>query len=89
MIADWVDKEKGLAFVQFLKADDVEAEVLSGQRNLRAAAKAISCHGPKEVVITHAKGVLVYAEGKFFSAPFHPKSLRGGRAEVILAFQSI
>jgi sugar/nucleoside kinase (ribokinase family) len=44
---------------------------------LRAAARALAALGPKEILITHKKGVLVYAEGKFHTGDFTPRKMMG------------
>jgi len=84
---DWARKKEGLAYVNFLKADSVEAEVLTGEKDLKSAAEKLSAYGPKEVVLTHAAGVLVYADGKYYEAPFKPRALRGrtGRGDTCFA----
>ncbi|MDI6772918.1 MAG: PfkB family carbohydrate kinase, partial [bacterium] len=84
---DWPGKASDLADVAFLKADDAEAEVLTGQANLRKAAEALSALGPREVVLTHAGGILVRAEGRFVEAAFTPRVVRGrtGRGDTCFA----
>jgi len=84
---DWPKKEEGLSYVNFLKVDSAEAEVLTGKRDLREAARELSAYGPKEVVLTHAKGVLVYAGGRYYEAPFRPRRLEGrtGRGDTCFA----
>ena len=74
---DWPEKADGLQFVHYLKADDTEAEVLTGLTDLRAAARALAALGPKEVLLTHKNGVLVYAEGEFHTGDFTPNKLVG------------
>jgi len=84
---DWPTKAADLAGVTFLKADDAEAEALVGTADLRAAAQALAVLGPQEVVLTHARGVLVFAGGRDFEAPFAPRSVRGrtGRGDTCFA----
>jgi sugar/nucleoside kinase (ribokinase family) len=74
---DWPEKADGLQYVHYLKTDDTEAEVLTGLTDLRAAARALAALGPKEILITHKKGVLVYAEGKFHTGDFTPRKMMG------------
>lgn len=74
---DWPDKATGLRNVHYLKVDDTEAEVLTGLTDLRAAARALADLGPKEIVLTHKKGVLVYADGSFHEGAFTPKQVLG------------
>jgi len=72
---EWADE--ALPLVQFLKVDDKEARALTGESSLHKAAEILSHRGPREVVLTHRDGVLVWSEGKFFEAPFKPSSLAG------------
>jgi sugar/nucleoside kinase (ribokinase family) len=84
---DWPEGTQALKLVDILKADSVEAEVLTGRSDLREAAKVLAEFGPNEVVLTHGKGVLVYADGRFYSAPFHTREMRGrtGRGDTCIA----
>ena len=74
---DWPEKADGLQYVRYLKADDTEAEVLTGLTDLHAAARELAAMGPKEVLLTHKGGVLVYADGEFFAGEFTPKKVLG------------
>lgn len=84
---DWPGKTSDLAGVTFLKSDDAEAEVLTGQTDLRLAAEALAALGPREIVLTHAGGILVRAEGMFIEAAFTPRIVRGrtGRGDTCFA----
>lgn len=84
---DWPQKVDGLSCVHFLKADDVEAQVLTGKTDLKAAARELAGYGPRELVLTHAGGVLVYADGMEYEAPFTPRELKGrtGRGDTCFA----
>ena len=74
---DWQEKEQGLQYIDILKADSTEAEIVSGKKNLEQAAKALAALGPKEVLITHADGVLVLADNRIFNAKFNPVTMAG------------
>ena len=82
----WKDMEEGLKHVTFLKVDSAEAEHLTGQTDLEKAAKILASYGPKEIVLTQKKEILVYADGKFYRAPFLPKNLSGrtGRGDTCI-----
>ena len=73
----WDEMAETLAFVDILKADAVEAEYLTGENDIYKAAKAFVQMGPKEIVLTHKDGVLVYAEGDFFDRRFYPQNMSG------------
>lgn len=83
----WPEKAQVLALLQVLKADAVEAELLTGESDLRRAAQLIADWGPREVVLTHRDGLLVYAEGQFHTAPFRRQALigRSGRGDTTIA----
>ncbi|MDR7466173.1 MAG: PfkB family carbohydrate kinase [Armatimonadota bacterium] len=84
---DWPGKERDLAAVTYLKADDAEAEVLTGRTDLREAARALADLGPREVLLTHAGGVLAFAGGTFYEGRFTPRAVRGrtGRGDTTFA----
>lgn len=85
--APWPEKEKYLALIDVLKTDAVEAESLTSEKDIFDAAEKIASWGPKEVVLTHKDGILVYAKGEFFQEKFHNKSLigRSGRGDTCIA----
>lgn len=85
--APWPEKEKYLSLVDVLKTDAVEAESLTGEKDIKKAAEIIADLGPKEVVLTHRDGILVLANGEFHEAKFHNKSLigRSGRGDTCIA----
>ncbi|HWJ06389.1 MAG TPA: PfkB family carbohydrate kinase [Steroidobacteraceae bacterium] len=73
----WPEQGAVLGLVDVLKTDAVEAEFLTGETDLRAAADALAAFGPREIVLTHKDGLLVRADGEFYEAPFLPRPLRG------------
>ncbi len=73
----WAEMAEGLAHVTFLKVDRAEAELLTGEQDLQAAAVKLADYGPREIVLTQSSGVTVYAGGEFYHAPFSPRSLAG------------
>jgi len=83
----WPEMAEGLAHVTYLKVDRAEAELLTGQTDLRAAARQLAAYGPREVVVTQSSGVTVYADGQIYEAPFTPRSLNGrtGRGDTCFA----
>jgi len=83
----WPDMAEGLTHVTYLKVDRAEAELLTGQTDLRVAARQLAAYGPREVVVTQSVGVTVYADGQIYEAPFTPRSLAGrtGRGDTCFA----
>lgn len=84
---EWADMEEGLSHVTYLKVDRAEAELLTGQTDLQVAARQLAEYGPREVVITQSSGVIVFAEGDIYQAPFTPRTLNGrtGRGDTCFA----
>ncbi len=67
---DWKDKDEGLTYINVLKADKAEAEILSGEKDIRKAAIKLSRYGIDEVVITlGSKGSLIHSKDQFYSIP--------------------
>ncbi len=87
IFVDWPEKEQGLRQIHTIKADSVESEVITGEKDLVKAAQMIAGWGPQEVVITHADGLLVYAKGSVFETPFTNHSLNGrtGRGDTAIS----
>lgn len=82
----WPEQRDILGLVDILKTDAVEAGFLTGESDIRRAARALAQDGPREVVLTHRDGLLVLADGAFFEAAFHPAVLRGrsGRGDTCM-----
>ncbi len=83
----WSEREEVLKCVNVVKADLVEASIITGTRDKHKAAEALAALGPDEVVLTHNTGVLVQADGRFYEAPFRPRQLKGrsGRGDTCIA----
>jgi len=73
----WPEQQEVLALVDILKADIVEAEAMTGEADMKIAAKTLAAQGPREVVITHRDGIVVLADGQFYEAEFHALSMEG------------
>ncbi len=74
---DWPGKEAVLRHVTVLKTDAVEARLLTGESDRRAAARRLAEYGPREILMTNSSGVLLYHGGIFDEAPLVPRELRG------------
>lgn len=83
----WAEMAEGLAHVTYLKVDRAEAELLTGETDLSAAALKLAAYGPREIVVTQSSGVTVLAEGQLYTAPFTSRSLEGrtGRGDTCFA----
>jgi sugar/nucleoside kinase (ribokinase family) len=73
----WPEMTQVLELVDVLKTDAVEAQFLTGESDILAAAKSLAAFGPSEIVLTHRDGLLVLANGKTYAHPFRPVQLRG------------
>jgi sugar/nucleoside kinase (ribokinase family) len=73
----WDEMTQGLKSVTYLKVDKAEAEFLTAESDLHKAAEKMHSLGPAEIVMTESSGITVYADGKFYTAPFTPRSLAG------------
>jgi sugar/nucleoside kinase (ribokinase family) len=82
----WGEMQETLSHVDILKSDAVEAEFLTGENDIYKAARTYAQMGPKEIVLTHKDGLLVYAGGEFYSMGFYPQQLTGrsGRGDTCL-----
>ncbi|HUX13265.1 MAG TPA: hypothetical protein VMW87_09560 [Spirochaetia bacterium] len=83
----WEERHRILPLVTILKTDAVEAKFLTGESDHRAAAKILHGEGPREVLLTHRDGVLVYDGQDYHEALFLPERLvgRSGRGDTCLA----
>jgi sugar/nucleoside kinase (ribokinase family) len=73
----WPGKESVLKHVTVLKTDAVEARLITGESDRYVAARRLAAFGPREVLLTHGGGVLVYHDGAFHEAPFVVQEVRG------------
>ncbi len=89
----WQDRASVLKHATILKTDAVEAKLLTGEDDRRLAAHKLATYGPREVLLTHSGGVMVYHQGDlghdgvFDEAPFVSKEIRGrsGRGDTCTA----
>ncbi len=86
MYEPWPEMEETLSQLDILKSDAVEAEFLTGEKDIFKAARFYADMGPKEIVLTHKDGLLILAEGKFHELGFHPENLSGrsGRGDTCI-----
>lgn len=82
----WYEMQATLALLDVVKSDAVEAEFLTGETDLHKAARYYAELGPKEILLTHKDGLLVYAEGEYHRMNFYPTRLEGrsGRGDTCL-----
>ncbi len=82
----WGEMKETLQWVDVVKSDMVEAEFLTGETDIRAAALVYASMGPREIVLTHRDGMMIYAGGEFYEFGFFPKELvgRSGRGDTCI-----
>jgi sugar/nucleoside kinase (ribokinase family) len=82
----WDEMQSTLVHVDIVKSDAVEAEFLTGETDIYRAAKFYADMGPKEIVLTHKDGLLVYADGNYHEMGFYPVRLdgRSGRGDTCI-----
>jgi sugar/nucleoside kinase (ribokinase family) len=67
---DWPEKKEALKYVDILKADEAEMEVLTGYKEVSKGARLLAEWGVKEVVITNGSmGSVIYSDGIFYQIP--------------------
>lgn len=74
---DWETKKEYLPYIHFLKTDAAEAEIMTGEKDRRKAAKILHEWGSKEVMITYNTEVLVYDGENYYTEPLKPRNLTG------------
>jgi len=74
---DWGKKNEYLPYIDYLKTDAAEAEIMTGTKDRKKAAEMLFGWGAKEIMITHNKEVLIYNGKKHYTCPLKPRNLSG------------
>ncbi len=74
---DWKKKKEYLPYIDYLKTDAAEAEIMTGTKDRKKAAEMLFGWGAKEIMITHNKEVLIYNGKKHYTCPLKPRNLSG------------
>ena len=84
---DWAEKKEYLPYIDYLKTDAAEAEILTGTTDRAKAAKMLYEWGAKEVLITHNTEVLAYDGKEIYTGPIKARNLSGrtGRGDTTFA----
>lgn len=70
---DWTEKLEALKYIDILKVNEHEAEVITGYTDPKQAAMQLAAWGVKEVLLTLGSlGSLIYANGVFYKIPAYP-----------------
>jgi sugar/nucleoside kinase (ribokinase family) len=72
---DWPEKKEALQYVNIVKADEAELQVLTGRANPREGAMQLADWGVQEAVITNGShGSFIYSNSIFYIIPaYRPK----------------
>ena len=84
---DWAEKKQYRPYIDYLKTDAAEAEILTGLTDRAEAAKLLYSWGAKEVLITHNTEVLAYDGKQIYTCPIKARNLSGrtGRGDTTFA----
>jgi len=77
LFKDWKEKKEHLPYINYLKTDAAEAEIMTGTKDRKKAAEILFGWGVKEIMITHNKEVLIYNGKKHYTCPLKPRNLSG------------
>lgn len=67
---DWKDKQEALKYIDILKVNEHEIEVLTGQKDFQEGCRQLAAYGVKEVLLTLGSyGSIIFADGQFFEIP--------------------
>lgn len=70
LAVDWKDKMEALPFIEILKVNELEMEVLTGEKDVQKAARLLNEWGVAEVVITlGSMGSVIYKDAVFYTIP--------------------
>lgn len=82
------ERNKVISNISILKLDQTEAEVLTKQQNINIAAKELLHIGPREILITHEKGISVFISNESYHFPWKNKNSIGRTGRGDTAFIS-
>jgi len=87
VFSDVPAKKDIVAMTDVVKLDVVEADILTGTRDLKEAARIITGWGAREVLITEKQGATLAADGKVFHEAFTNRSQVGrtGRGDTTIS----
>ncbi|MBR2188388.1 MAG: ribokinase [Eubacterium sp.] len=87
LFQDWTGKKEYLPYLDVLKADTAEAEILTGTADREEAARIMHSWGAKEILISNHAEMLVYDGTHFHSKPVTARNLSGrtGRGDTVFA----
>lgn len=87
VFSDVPAKEEIVSLLEVVKLDVVEAQILTGTRDLPRAARIIADWGGKEVLITESAGATLAVDGIIYQQPFNNRTQIGrtGRGDTTIS----
>ena len=82
------EKKEIISNINVLKVDQIEAEVLTDQKNIKNAAKELLELGPREILVTHEDGISIFGNNFSYSFSWKNKSSLGRTGRGDTAFIS-
>ncbi|MFX1312330.1 MAG: PfkB family carbohydrate kinase [Promethearchaeota archaeon] len=82
------EKKEIISSINVLKLDQTEATILTNQKIVGKAANDLLKFGPKEILITHEKGISVFTSNSSFHFPWKNKNTNGRTGRGDTAFIS-
>lgn len=71
------EKKEILSKTKVLKVDQTELKILTKETRIKEGAKLLKTLGPKEILITHEKGISVLTDDEYITFPWKNKSSLG------------
>ena len=81
-------KKEILSKTNVLKVDQTELKILTKETNIKQGAKILTTYGPKEILITHEKGISVLTDDEYITFPWKNSSSLGRTGRGDTAFIS-
>lgn len=87
IFSDFPEKQQVVPLLDVVKLDVVEAEILTGTRDLARAATTFAAWGAREVLITEQHGATLAYDGQVYTVPFTNRSVVGrtGRGDTTIS----
>jgi sugar/nucleoside kinase (ribokinase family) len=82
------EKKEILSKTNVLKVDQTELKILTKETKIKQGAKILKPYGPKEILITHEKGISVLTDDEYITFPWKNSSSLGRTGRGDTAFIS-
>jgi sugar/nucleoside kinase (ribokinase family) len=82
------NKREILSKTNVLKADQTELKILTNQPEIKEGAIILKSYGPKEILITHERGISLLSDDEYITFPWKNNSFLGRTGRGDTAFMS-